>query len=79
MIVPQAHAPVGVEIDDRAGKIEMFENARVKRGGDEVAGNYIFVDQRSDFFTVRSDKTPDKPEGEGRVRAVLQPKSADGK
>jgi len=68
-----------VEIDDRNGKIEMFENARVKRGGDEIAGNYIFVDQRSDFFTVRSDKTPDKPEGEGRVRAVLQPKSADGK
>ena len=32
------------------GKIELFENARVNRGGDEVAGNYIFVDQRSDFF-----------------------------
>ena len=59
-----------VEIDDRGGKIEMFEQARVRRGGDEVAGSYIFVDQRSDFFTVRSDKQ----EGEGRVRAVLQPK-----
>ena len=59
-----------IEIDDRNGKIEMFDAARVKRGGDEVAGDYIFVDQRSDFFTVRSDKQ----EGEGRVRAVLQPK-----
>ena len=68
-----------VEIDDRNGKIEMFDNARVKRGGDEVAGDYIFVDQRSDFFTVRSGKAPDKPEGEGRVRAVLQPKPADKK
>ena len=41
---------------------------RVNRGGDEVAGAYILVDQRSDFFTV----TPGK--GEGRVRATLQPK-----
>ena len=68
-----------VEIDDRNGKIEMFEQARVKRGGDEVAGSYIFVDQRSDFFTVRSDPAPEKPEGEGRVRAILQPKPAEKK
>ena len=68
-----------IEIDDRVGKIEMFEEARVKRGGDEVAGNYIFVDQRSDFFTVRSDKSPGKAEGEGRVRAILQPKAAEKK
>lgn len=68
-----------IQIDDRDGKIEMFEQARVKRGGDEVAGNYIFVDQRSDFFTVRSDKSPGKVEGEGRVRAILQPKPAEKK
>jgi lipopolysaccharide export system protein LptA len=68
-----------IQIDDRDGKIEMFEQARVKRGGDEVAGNYIFVDQRSDFFTVRSDKSSDKVEGEGRVRAILQPKAAEKK
>ena len=57
-----------IELDDKAGKIELFESARVNRGGDEVTGNYILVDQRSDFFTV----TPGK--GEGRVRATLQPK-----
>ena len=77
-----------VEIDDRNGKIEMFEDARVKRGGDEVAGDYIFVDQRSDFFTVRSDragsaggadKAAGKAETQGRVRAILQPKAAEKK
>ena len=68
-----------IEIDDRNGKIEMFEEARVKRGGDEVAGNYIFVDQRSDFFTVRSDKSADKTGGGGRVRAILQPKVPEKK
>ena len=66
-----------IEIDDRNGKIEMFEDARVKRGGDEMAGNYIFVDQRSDYFTVRSDRQAEKGQGEGRVRAILQPKPAD--
>ena len=58
-----------IELDDKSGKIELFEAARVNRGGDEVAGAYILVDQRSDFFTV----TPGKG-GEGRVRATLQPK-----
>jgi lipopolysaccharide export system protein LptA len=57
-----------VELDDKAGKVELFESARVNRGGDEVTGDYILVDQKSDFFTV----TPGK--GEGRVRATIQPK-----
>ena len=57
-----------IELDEKSGKIELYNAARVNRGGDEVAGDYILVDQRSDFFTV----TPGK--GEGRVRATLQPK-----
>ena len=57
-----------IEIDEKSGKIELFEDARVNRGGDEVKGNYILVDQRSDFFTV----TPGR--GDGRVRATIQPK-----
>ena len=59
-----------IVIDDSKGTIELFEKARVNRGGDEVAGNYIFVDQRSEFFSVSSGKN--KPEG--RVKAILQPK-----
>lgn len=58
-----------IELDERSGKIELFEDARVNRGGDEVKGAYILVDQRSDFFTV----TPGKG-GDGRVRATIQPK-----
>ena len=57
-----------IELDDKAQKVELFDSARVNRGGDEVAGDYILVDQKSDFFTV----TPGK--GEGRVRATIQPK-----
>lgn len=57
-----------IELDEKANKIELFESARVNRGGDEVAGDYILVDQKSDLYSV----TPGK--GEGRVRATLQPK-----
>jgi lipopolysaccharide export system protein LptA len=57
-----------IEMDEKSGKIELYDEARVNRGGDEVKGNYILVDQRSDFFTV----TPGR--GDGRVRATIQPK-----
>lgn len=60
-----------IELDDRNQKIELFEAARVNRGGDEVAGDYISVDQRSEFYQVSSGKGPAK----GRVKAVIQPKA----
>ena len=61
-----------VEIDEHNDKIELFDNARVTRDKDVVRGNYIFLDERSGFFSVSGGA--DKPQG--RVRAVLQPKSA---
>ena len=61
-----------IELDDRTQKIELFDAARVSRGGDEVAGDYIFVDQRSDFYQVSSGKNP---AAKGRVKAVIQPKA----
>jgi len=61
-----------IELDEKTQKIELFENARVTRGCDEVAGNYIFVDQRSDFYEVSAGKGAEK----GRVKAVIQPKPA---
>jgi len=62
-----------IEIDDRKQTIELFDNARVNRGGDEVAGNYIFVDQRSEFYSVSAGKGAPQ----GRVRATIQPKAPD--
>ena len=61
-----------IEIDEAKQTIELFDSARVSRGGDEVAGNYIFVDQRSDFYSVSAGKGAQS----GRVRATLQPKPA---
>jgi lipopolysaccharide export system protein LptA len=60
-----------IELDDKNQKIELFDNARVSRGGDEVAGDYIFVDQRSEFYQVSSGKGSAT---KGRVKAIIQPK-----
>jgi lipopolysaccharide export system protein LptA len=60
-----------LEIDDRKSTIELFDNARVNRDGDEVTGNHIFVDQRSDYFSVNAGKGGPP----GRVKAVIQPKA----
>lgn len=60
-----------IEYDERTEKVELFDKARVDRAGDEVRGDYILYDQRTEFFSVRGGKgsTP------GRVRAIIQPKS----
>ena len=60
-----------IEVDEKNSKVEMFDSARVSRDGDEVAGNYIMLDQTTQFFTVGAGKGP----AEGRVRAVIQPKA----
>jgi lipopolysaccharide export system protein LptA len=55
-----------IYIDERAGTVDLKVKARVNRGGDQVTGNHITVDQRSEFFSVKS-------EDGGRVRATIQP------
>jgi lipopolysaccharide export system protein LptA len=60
-----------IELDDRNQKIELFDKARVNRGCDEVAGDYIAVDQRSDFYEVKGGKDA---AAKGRVKAVIAPK-----
>ena len=64
-----------VEVDDRNEKIELFDRAWVKKDEDEVRGDYIFVDQRSEFFSAMSGKGGASTGSDGRVRAVIQPKN----
>jgi len=59
------------EYDERTERVELFENARVTRDRDEVRGDYILYDQRTEFFSVRAGKDTTS----GRVRAIIQPKS----
>lgn len=65
-----------VEYNDKADKIELFGKARLKRGEDEVHGDYISYDMTRDFFQVKSSKEKKVEESaKGRVRVIIQPKA----
>jgi len=65
-----------IEYDGQAQTLQLFDRAQLKRGQDEVQGNTISYDARTEFFQVIGGgikaATPGNPDG--RVRAVIQPK-----
>ncbi len=65
-----------IEVDDKKEKIELRDQARILRDKDEVRGETISVDTRSEFFSVIGGKSAASTTNpEGRVRAVIQPKA----
>lgn len=65
-----------VEFDNDADKIELFREARLKRGEDEVQGDYISYNTTSEFFQVIGSKERGDETGpDSRVRVVIQPKN----
>jgi len=67
-----------IEYDGRIETMQMFNRAQLKRGQDEVRGNYISYDARIEFFQVTGGAKAAAPNNpEGRVRAVIQPKSKE--
>jgi len=70
-----------VEYDGKREFIELFDNARLKRGKDEVRGNYITYDPRADYYTVQNSKggpiTGSNKPVDNRVRATIQPKKKE--
>lgn len=63
-----------LEYDGKIEKLELFVNARVKRGQDESRGDYISYDENTEFFNVRGGKENGAP---GRVHTVIMPKNKD--
>ena len=67
-----------IEYDGRSETLQMFNRAQLKRGQDEVRGDYISYDARSEFFQVTGGpKTATTDTPGGRVRAIIQPKSKE--
>lgn len=65
-----------VEYDNNTDKIELFRQAHLKRGEDEVRGDYISYNMNSEFFQVIGSNERGEETGEdNRVRIVIQPKS----
>ncbi len=66
-----------IEYDGRMDKVQLYVKAWVKRGEDIVHGEYIMYDANAEFAEVIGGPqaaTASNPKG--RVRAVIQPKSA---
>lgn len=72
-----------IEHDARNERTEFFGRARVKSGLDEVRGQYIAYDAKSENYVVTSGPNGSraKPGSGERVRAVIQPreKTTDAK
>jgi lipopolysaccharide export system protein LptA len=66
-----------IEYDSKAEKLQMFNRAYLKKANDDVRGNYISYEIATEFFRVtgggKQAATAGNPDG--RVRAVIQPKS----
>lgn len=66
-----------LEYDSRKDLLQMFSAARLTKGADEVRGDYISYNAKTEFFQVMSNTRPVATTGsraDGRVRAVIQPK-----
>jgi lipopolysaccharide export system protein LptA len=65
-----------IEYDGRTEIMQMFNRSQLKRGQDEVRGNYISYNAQTEFFQVTGgpkSAARDADKG-GRVRAIIQPK-----
>lgn len=63
-----------IEYDAISGIMDIYGQAHVKRGQDDVRGEHITYNPRTEIFQVSgaAAQLPDK----GRVRVVIQPKAA---
>jgi lipopolysaccharide export system protein LptA len=70
-----------LEFDGRKDLLQMFNAARLTKGGDEVRGDYISYNATTEFFQVNGSAGNAQAQGGaggGRVRAVIQPKPRPG-
>lgn len=64
-----------IEYDTGTEIMDIYGKARVKRGLDDVRGEHITYNSRTEVFQVNSRQDQQAPApGKGRVRAVIQPK-----
>jgi len=65
-----------IEYDGKTEKLELFTKAHIKRGQDELRGNYISYNAATEFYQALSGE---QPANSGRVHAVIQPKEKGAK
>lgn len=64
-----------IEYDNKLERVEFYNAARLRRdSGDDIRGDFISYDARTERFTVKSSGEESGTEREGRVRATIMPK-----
>jgi len=64
-----------IEYDNKLERVEFFNGARLRRdSGDDIRGDFISYDAKTERFTVKSTGETAGTDREGRVRATIMPK-----
>ncbi len=68
-----------IEYDDKSEVVKLFSRAKLTqlegtRHTDEVAGEYISYDSKTENFSVANSASGQSKSGDGRVKFVIQPK-----
>lgn len=72
------------EFDDQADTLKLFSNARLKSGGDELKGEYIYYNSATEVMQARN-ALPDAKgaavsgDTSSRVKITIQPKASEEK
>lgn len=66
-----------IEHDARTEITQFFNRAWVKSGADEMRGNYVSYNSRTENYTVTGGDKATSATQSGRVRAVIMPKGAE--
>ncbi len=66
-----------VEYNGKLDRIELFDKALVRRDKDEIRGNYLSYDTKTEFLQARGTGAADGGQASpnGRVHVTLQPKN----
>lgn len=64
-----------IEHEERIERTDLYKRAWLKNGQDEVRGQFIRYDARTENYTVTNNSKGPAAGSDGRVRAVIQPRS----
>ena len=67
-----------IDYDTQAETVNFYKQARLKRDQDEVSGEHITYNSKTDIFQVNGSSASSGDAPPQRVRAVLQPKQKEG-
>ena len=64
-----------IEYDGQSEIVDFFGQARMQRGQDEITGDHITYNSRTEIFQALSTPSSDaRSSSKGRVRVIIQPK-----